>query len=920
MKRFFLLFIGILMVYAAFSQKTTISGVVRDGQTMETLIGANVIVGAGVGTITDFDGRFMLEVSPGDYELKVSYVGYLEYSKKVTVGNKSLTFDIKLETLVLDEVSVVADVARARQTPIAFTNVLPAKIEEQLAGRDIPMILNSTPGVYATQQGGGDGDAKITLRGFNQRNVAVMIDGIPVNDMENGWVYWSNWFGLDAVTRTLQVQRGLGASKLALPSVGGTINIITKGYDTKQEGKFSQEIDLEGKYRSSIGFTSGKLKNGWSFTLAGSRKWGMTWVENTKTEGWFYYAKIDKRWNNHISTISAMGAPQQHDQRSYKLPIAVYSGKMAEKLNIELKGRTTSDTTLRSMYPFYDMGINYNQHWGYLYRNAENWNESHTQRVIDSTSKREVLNEKVNIYHKPQFSIRDFWNINDKLTISNIIYLSIGKGGGVGMYNSFKNAYQPLITPWVLNSESPEFGQLNWQKLYQQNSTFEQNPFDTTVHHSFPSDNFLIIAKNEHFWYGYVGTVNYKINNLLEFSGGLDLRSYEGIHYKEVYDLIGGDYYELADNLNDPASYVKHKGDKIEYYYNGYVKWKGFFSQVEYKGPIYSAFLNITGAQSQYKMKNFFILNQKESPWKKIYGGTIKGGFNFNLNEKSNIFINMGYLSKARDYNYFFVGRSAEFSKNIKNEIVKAVELGYSLNYNSFNINFNLYSTNWQNKAARDISYNNGEGVGYIPGLDAKHKGIEIDFTYTPIKKLEVKGIISVGDWKWDTYVKDLVIYTTNTTNPLDTIDFDCRNIHVSEGAQTQLSGNVRYQIIKGLYVMSEITYFSRYYSEFTPETLSPTGEPTDSWIVPEYFIVDLHSGYSWRPKSYDKIKMSIKLNFLNVLNTLYISDAVNNDSNHPLNGWKINSGTIGTTYDANSATVFFGPPRTITGTFEIQF
>ena len=90
------------------------------------------------------------------------------------------------------------------------------------------MLLNSTPGVYI-QQGGGD-DVRINIRGFNQRNVAVMIDGVPMNDMENGWVYWPNWFGLDALTRTIQVQRDW-EPKLALPSVGGTINIMTKGVD-----------------------------------------------------------------------------------------------------------------------------------------------------------------------------------------------------------------------------------------------------------------------------------------------------------------------------------------------------------------------------------------------------------------------------------------------------------------------------------------------------------------------------------------------------------------------------------------------------------------------------------------------------------------------------------------------------------------
>lgn len=94
--------------------------------------------------------------------------------------------------------------------------------------------MKMTPGVYATKQGGGFGDSRINVRGFDQKNVAVMINGIPVNDMENGWVYWSNWSGLSDATRTMQVQRGLGASKLAINSVGGTINIITKTTDAKK--------------------------------------------------------------------------------------------------------------------------------------------------------------------------------------------------------------------------------------------------------------------------------------------------------------------------------------------------------------------------------------------------------------------------------------------------------------------------------------------------------------------------------------------------------------------------------------------------------------------------------------------------------------------------------------------------------------
>ena len=101
-------------------------------------------------------------------------------------------------------------------------------MDRKLGSRDLPLILDDNAGgVTSPGKGGGSGDSRINLRGFDQRNVAVMINGVPVNDMENGWVYWSNFDGLGDATSSIQVQRGLGASNLAIASVGGTLNIIT---------------------------------------------------------------------------------------------------------------------------------------------------------------------------------------------------------------------------------------------------------------------------------------------------------------------------------------------------------------------------------------------------------------------------------------------------------------------------------------------------------------------------------------------------------------------------------------------------------------------------------------------------------------------------------------------------------------------
>ncbi len=294
------------------AQTGTIQGTVSDANTGETLIGVNIIYAEGQGTITDFNGEYQLVLAHGTYSLMVSYVGYEGQEREIPLSSNFTRVDFKLKTVTLTEVEVIGDIARSRETPVAFSTVSPIKLQEELAAQDLPMILNSTPGVYATQQGGGDGDARINIRGFSQRNVAVMIDGIPVNDMENGWVYWSNWFGLDLVTQQVQVQRGLGASKLAIPSVGGTMNIMTKGMQNKRVFKFKQEVGNDGYLRTSAGVNTGKLKGGWAITAAASYKRGNGWVDRAYTEGWFYYLKIDKQFGKHILSLSVMGVFQEY--------------------------------------------------------------------------------------------------------------------------------------------------------------------------------------------------------------------------------------------------------------------------------------------------------------------------------------------------------------------------------------------------------------------------------------------------------------------------------------------------------------------------------------------------------------------------------------------------------------------------------
>jgi outer membrane cobalamin receptor len=164
----------------------------------------------------------------------------------------------ELEEVVVS--SRVIDVAKERVTPVAVTTVSAKDISLKVGNLEFPEIMNTTPGVYATKQGGGYGDSRISLRGFDQRNTSFLINGQPVNDMENGWVYWSNWQGLTDVASGIQIQRGLGASRLAVPSVGGTVSILTKTADKMQGGSFTQVLGNDGYTKTTAATTLEKMK------------------------------------------------------------------------------------------------------------------------------------------------------------------------------------------------------------------------------------------------------------------------------------------------------------------------------------------------------------------------------------------------------------------------------------------------------------------------------------------------------------------------------------------------------------------------------------------------------------------------------------------------------------------------------------
>jgi len=251
--------IGLLMVFTSMTGFAQITGTVVDAETNEPLPGATVVIkGTQNGTTTDFDGLFSISGASAGNTLVISFIGF-QTTEVVAVNDMIVNLPTALNQLAEVVVtSGVIDVAKVRETPVAVSSISPADISLKVGNQEFPEIMNKTPGVYATKQGGGYGDSRISLRGFDQRNTSFLINGQPVNDMENGWVYWSNWQGLTDVASGIQIQRGLGASKLAVPSVGGTVSIFTKAAQKTEGGKVIQIVCNDGYTKTGMYYITGK--------------------------------------------------------------------------------------------------------------------------------------------------------------------------------------------------------------------------------------------------------------------------------------------------------------------------------------------------------------------------------------------------------------------------------------------------------------------------------------------------------------------------------------------------------------------------------------------------------------------------------------------------------------------------------------
>ena len=911
--------ISILAMSVGLVYGQAVTGFVGDGE--KPLVGANVIVeGTELGGVTDESGKFVIETGSGTFDITASYIGYVAKTQSVEIGDivGSVSFDLETDVVALTALEVLA--SRADETtPVAYTTVSKEEMEVRLGSQDIPMILNTTPSVYATQQGGGAGDARINVRGFNQRNVAVMINGVPQNDMENGWVYWSNWDGVGDATSSIQMQRGLSAVNLATPSIGGTMNIITDPAAHEKGGKFKQEVGEGGFLKSTLNYNSGLINDKLAISGTIVRKTGDGLIDGTWTDAWAYYlgtsyAVSDKQ----RFELYAIGAPQRHGQNLYKQNIATYSQELAGSID----GYNDSAYVEGEKFET-EAGRFFNQNWAPVdpsYKGQQYW-YMYGARTTDRYNPN-LLNERENFFHKPLVNLNHFYDINDDMRLSSVLYWSGGSGGGTGTYGSVSRKPAVEGEPWYASSP----WMWDWNAEIEQNSSNVDSAWSDVENRS---TGILRNSINRQNTYGLISKLNYDVSDELEVQVGIDWRTAGIEHAREVRDLLGGDYYVNFADDNAPDGKVVRLGDIIAYHNETTVNWFGAFLQGSYTGEK----LNLYGmggvSTIGYTYEDHFALNVDEDGNKidnfveapSITTFQVKGGARYNLDDRLSAFANLGYVQKPPILDNV-IDYDGNVSTNPDNEKFISNEIGGEYRSDKVAIKGSYYNTQWKDRnLTKSVTTGQGDSgdtdIIYLTGVDQSHSGFEIESKVALHEMVDLDVAVSIGDWYFDGDAKgDYTKMEYNENNEIigqtsEEYEYALANLKVGDMPQTSYVGGLTVKPIKGLSVQGLYRWYDNHYADWSPDSREVEGDADREqvWKTPSYGKLDLHLSY--KLPEIAGLDMTIHGHLFNALDNVYIQDAVDN-SKYNGYGDKLHL--------AHNAEVFLGTPRSFNLGLSVNF
>jgi len=251
---------------------------------------------------------------------KISPPGVGRFSYSVTVDG----FELFLSNFTFQD-DIDLDLGTIRIFPMVNTNadeiafINESEISESDEGSEVVSLLTASRDEFSRTAAFDFGVARFKIRGYQNNHSEIFLNGMPMNDLDDGYVAWSIWGGLNEVTRRQQSNHSLEPSFFAFGGLGGSNHVSTLASDQRKQIRASYSLTNRSyRQRAMLTYSTGMLQSGWAFSFSGSRRWSQEgYVEATFYDAYAYFASIDKKLNEkHLLNLTLLNAPNQRGKQS----------------------------------------------------------------------------------------------------------------------------------------------------------------------------------------------------------------------------------------------------------------------------------------------------------------------------------------------------------------------------------------------------------------------------------------------------------------------------------------------------------------------------------------------------------------------------------------------------------------------------
>ena len=761
-------------------------------------------------------------------------------------------------------------------------------IEGDAESHDISSLLQGSRDVYVSTAGFTFGQTRYRIRGYDNLNTVVMMNGIPVNDPETGRVFYSNWGGLNDATRMTVTHSGIGVSRENFGGIGGATNITTRAsrYGPNTRITYSN-ANRSYTNRAMFLHSTGMQENGWALTLSGSRRIAAEgYVEGTFYDAWGYFLSAERRINDeHSIGLIAFGAPSE-----------------------------TGRPGVASQEAYNLTGNNYyNPNWGF--QNGE------------------VRNSRINNFHTPWFILSHYYDVTPNLEIQTSAAYSFGKGSSTALnwfdgskphpdnlaghdprpdyYRYFPSffANDPVnferYTQLWQNDEN--FRQLNWDLMYQYNmkNLFTQQNVDGIAGNNIEGNRSQFIIedrRNDRNQFVFNSIANYRVNPTTTLSGGVNVSLSQTHQYKLIGDLLGGDWWvdidqfalrdatddDFAQNdLLNPNRLVT-EGDRFGYDFTGNINKYEAFAQAEWILPRWDFYLAANVSQTTFwrtgHMQNgrFPDNSLGDSEKQNFTNFGLKGGTTFKFTGRHYFTANAAYMTRAPFFRNAYISSRVrdDLIPQLDSETIMSGDVSYFIRSPLVKSRLTLFASEFRDQTWSRSFYHEEfrTFVNYsMYGVDQRHLGAELGMDINLTSTLSMSLVAGTGNYFYSN--RPTVTITRDNDRELLAEEKTVYWKNFKVGGMTHTAGSVglRYNAPRFWFVGGNFNYFDDIYLDINPdrrteEALSDFVESDPNWrsIIDQEkldnnFTLDIYGGRSWRIRRGMFVNLNISIS--NVLN-----------------------------------------------------